>query len=91
MPQEDLEPGDMPLRFSSDGAALFCGRFGMNHGAIVRLDLATRKATLPKDLRPADPTGILMVLPSDATADGRHYIYIYARILSDLVLVEGLK
>ena len=91
VPLEDLEPGDMPLRFSSDGAALFCGRSAMDRGAIVRLDLATRKAAITKGLRPADPTGILTVLPTDATADGRHYIYIYARVLSDLVLVEGLK
>jgi hypothetical protein len=35
--------------------------------------------------------GILTVLPTDATPDGRHYIYTYGRDLSELVLVEGLK
>lgn len=90
-PVAELEPGSRPIRFSSDGCVLFCARSGMDQGAILALDLVTRKLTVTDGLRPGDPAGILTVWPGDVTPDGRHYIYTYARILSDLFLVEGLK
>jgi hypothetical protein len=35
--------------------------------------------------------GIVTLWPTDVTPDGRHYLYNYTRILSDLFLAEGLK
>jgi len=87
----ELEPGDVPMRFSVDGSALFCARVGMDSADFVRLDLGTRKRSVWKSLRPREPTGIFTLAPSDVTPDGRHYIYIYGRLLSDLFLVEGLR
>jgi hypothetical protein len=91
LPLDTLEPGDRPMKFSSDGGALFCARMGMDEATIVRLDLETRQRTIWRRLRPHDPAGMTTLSPSDVTPDGRHYIYIYMRLLSDLFLVEGLR
>jgi hypothetical protein len=40
---------------------------------------------------PGDSAGVADVGPVFATPDGKTYVYTYARILSDLYLVEGLK
>ena len=87
----DLEPNDQPARFSSDGRLLFCVRYGMQEASLLAFDLAARRVTEKTAIRPSDPVGIVTLWPTDVTPDGRHYVYDYARTLSDLFLVEGLK
>ncbi len=40
---------------------------------------------------PSDPAGVLAIFGVCAATDGESYAYSYARILSDLFLVEGVK
>ena len=58
---------------------------------IVRLDLASGREEPFREFTPADPTGIVDLIGFRVTRDGRHYAYSYARVLSDLYLVEGRK
>jgi eukaryotic-like serine/threonine-protein kinase len=91
VPLPFLEPGDSPQRFSADGRVLFCMRSGMTGGQIVRADLEAKTRTLWEAIHPNDIAGVINVRPSDVTPDGSHYVYIYARMLSDLFLAEGLR
>ncbi len=40
---------------------------------------------------PSDPAGVLEILDVCASADWESYAYTYARTLSDLFLVEGVR
>jgi len=44
-----------------------------------------------KDPVPADPAGVERISNVLVTPDGEGYAYCYARLLSDLFVVEGLK
>ena len=86
-----IEPGLIPMRWASDGRSLFVFRGGTTSGQIFRLDPETGRAQLWKEIRPADPAGIVRVLRPVITPDGKAYAYSYGRTLSDLYLVQDLK
>jgi hypothetical protein len=90
-PVKGFLPGDLPIRFSAEGDAIFCARSGSDVAEIVRLELATGARSVVKAVRPKDAAGILTLYPTDVSPDGKHYIYTYLRSLSDLFLVEGLR
>jgi Tol biopolymer transport system component len=78
-------------RWSGDGRSLFLARLGSWPCEIHRLDLATEKVELWKQVTPPDPTGIVYcseILPS---ADGRSYVYTANRSLASLIVAEGLR
>ena len=66
-------------------------RRGEYPGKVYRLDAASGKRELWKELTPPDPAGISSLSPPAVAADGRTYVYSYNRILSDLFLAEGIK
>jgi Tol biopolymer transport system component len=86
-----VEPGELPIQWSSDGRALFVGRFLRLPVRVYRLDLETGARSLWRSLSPSDPAGIyggvndLFVAP-----DGSSYCYSAFRWLSELHVVEGL-
>jgi tRNA A-37 threonylcarbamoyl transferase component Bud32/Tol biopolymer transport system component len=84
-----LSPKDYVLRWSPDALHLFVTE-GERGGAlsIFRLDLETGVREPWKDLTPADPAGVPGIAWVCLTPDGRSYAYTYARVLSDLYLVE---
>lgn len=43
------------------------------------------------EMRTSDPTGAMGPLSPVITPDGRYYAFVYARRLSDLYVVEGLR
>ncbi len=89
---EGLGPGDVPLSWTRDGKSLFVREPSSSRSArVVRFDLATRKKTLWKELRPADPTGASLVYQPVIARDGEIYFYTVTRALSNLFLVEGLR
>ncbi|MEX0878715.1 MAG: hypothetical protein WEF99_07685 [Thermoanaerobaculia bacterium] len=57
---------------------------------VHKLEIATGKKELWKELTPADPAGmdVITVVP---TPDGRASTYDYLRTLSDLYVVHGIK
>lgn len=58
---------------------------------ISRLDLATGKRELWKEIAPADPAGVDAVFQIKFSADEKSYAYSVSRQLSDLYVVDGLK
>lgn len=80
-----------PLRFAAEGRSIFLAAAGVP-ARILRVDVQTGQTTnVSKELAPADPAGVRTVVPALVTPDGRHYVYTYRRVLSDLYLAEGLK
>jgi eukaryotic-like serine/threonine-protein kinase len=85
------EAGEFPLRFSPDGRAVYLWRRGDIPARVVRLDLATGRREIWKTLLPADPAGVERISNVLVTPDGKGYAYCFARLLSDLFVVEGLR
>jgi hypothetical protein len=88
---EGLAPGDVPIRWSGDGAALYVFRFGELPGRIQRFDLATRRKELAAELVPSDPAGAGHIISVQITPDGQAWAYSYRQNLADLYLVGGLR
>ena len=87
----EIQPGDTVIRWSGDGRFLFFKRAeGDAAASIYRLEVATGKSELWRQLRPPDPAGVSMMSAS-ITPDGRSYGYSFQRDLTNLYLGEGLK
>jgi hypothetical protein len=86
-----LLPGEFPLRYTADGRAIYVWKRGDLPARISRLDLESGRREVWKDLLPADPAGVERISNVLVTPDGKGYAYCYARLLSDLFVVEGLK
>jgi hypothetical protein len=56
-----------------------------------RLDLATGKRTLVREIAPADPTGVAALSDVRLTPDGKGYCYSFMRALSRLYVIDGLR
>jgi dipeptidyl aminopeptidase/acylaminoacyl peptidase len=78
-------------RWSGDGRSLFLVRAGGWPCEIHRLDLATEKVELWKQVAPPDPTGMVFCAAILPSADGRSYVYSGVRSLASLVVAEGLQ
>ena len=86
-----VEEGEVPLRFSADGRSVYLWKRGDVPARVTRLDVETGKREAWKDLLPADPAGVERISNVLVTPDGKGYAYCYARLLSDLFIVEGLE
>jgi outer membrane protein assembly factor BamB len=91
VPIVGLEPDEDPIGWTADGRFLYVFRRGEYPGKVYRLDAASGKRELWKELTPPDPAGISSLSPPAVAADGRTYVYSYNRILSDLFLANGVK
>jgi hypothetical protein len=87
----DLPAATEPSVFSSDSRFLFAFGYGQTPTPVYRLDLASGKKQLWKELAPLDRSGLEGMSVVRLSADGRSYAYSYLRCLNDLYLVEGLK
>jgi Tol biopolymer transport system component/predicted Ser/Thr protein kinase len=90
-PIHGLEVGDAPIAWTSDGRSLFVYRLGEVPATVNRLDLATNRKQLWKQLVPPDVSGVTDISAILITSDGNNYVYEYGRTLSDLYLVNDLK
>jgi Tol biopolymer transport system component/predicted Ser/Thr protein kinase len=86
-----MEPGDIPINWAQDARSIFLYRTGEVPAKVYRLELATGKKTVWKQIAPLDPTGVSTIGPIMMTPDGKTYVYGFHRTLGDLYLVEGLK
>ena len=86
-------PGERFLRWDGTGQALFTAqqRKAGSGWPIYRLEIATGKRELWKEIEPDDRTGIQQVFRIHLTPDGRTCAYYTERTLSKLYLVEGLQ
>ncbi|HTO89425.1 MAG TPA: protein kinase [Thermoanaerobaculia bacterium] len=90
-PIPGLEEKEFPLRFSPDGRTLYLWKRGDVPARVTKLDIESGKREVWKNLLPADPAGVERISNVLVTPDGKGYAYCYARLLSDLFVVEGLK
>ena len=92
-PIPGLEKGEEPLRFDSDGTHLFLRADPRDQAfaRVARLDLKAGRKEAWREIRPADASGVTEIQWIYLTPDGRNYIYTFARRLSTLYLVEGLR
>ncbi|MEO6486428.1 MAG: protein kinase [Thermoanaerobaculia bacterium] len=85
-----LGPDDRPIRWTPVGQALYGFRRGELPGQVFLLDLTTGRKEAVRELMPPDPAGMTEIVSVQLTPDAAAYAYSYHRILSDLLLVEGL-
>jgi eukaryotic-like serine/threonine-protein kinase len=83
-----LRGDDVPVRFTSDGRALYVSSFGKIPAVLTKVDLATGARVQTFEAMPADPAGLSNVGPIFVTPDGGTTVYSYTRLLSDLYLVD---
>jgi eukaryotic-like serine/threonine-protein kinase len=91
VPVPGIAPADGIVGPSTKEGTIWVRRGRDLPARIVRLDLASGREEPFRDLVTADPTGIVDLFGIRVTRDGRFYGYSYARLLSDLYLVEGLR
>ncbi len=90
-PIPDLKAGEAPIAWTSDGHSLFVYRLGEVPATVNKLDLATGRKQIWKQLVPPDVSGVTDISSIFITPDGNNYVYEYGRTLSDLYLVNDLK
>jgi DNA-binding winged helix-turn-helix (wHTH) protein/Tol biopolymer transport system component len=86
-----LEDEDRVIRWGTDARSLYVYRDRERPLKIYKLDLSTGRKELAKEIAPADPAGVLGPINVLLTPDGKGYVYAFARRLTDLFLVKGLK
>jgi Tol biopolymer transport system component len=86
-----LTADDTPTAWSVDGRFLYVDRRRELPARVYRLEVATGRKEIWKELMPFDAAGVTAISPPLVTPDGKSYAYGYIRMLSDLYLVEGLK
>ncbi len=89
-PVPGLEPGFMPVQWSSDGSVLHGYHMGELPSRIYKVEIATGKQTMVQELRPEVPAGVVMVAPVVVSRDGTRFAYSYNQTLSVLYLISGL-
>ena len=81
---------DSVVQFSTDGKFVYVSRTGDVPLEVQRLELATGRRETWKTLMPTDAAGVSQT-QAISTPDGSAYLLSYARTLSDLYVVEGIR
>jgi WD40 repeat protein len=89
-PLSGLAPGELPIQWTADGRGLY-----VTHGSgapriVERLDLDTGRRTRVLEVMAREKAGLRLSIIA-VTPDARYWVHSYARLLSDLFVVEGLK
>ena len=79
-----------PVHWSNDGSALYGYHPGELPSKVYKVDIATGKETVIRELRPGAPAGVVMVAPLMVSGDGTRFAYSYNQTLSVLYLISGL-
>jgi Tol biopolymer transport system component len=91
-PIPGIQAMDVAIRWSEDGKSLLLFRQqSPGTSELIRLDLASGRRQVERELRPADPTGVTDMGAGAVTPDGRAYAYNMRRVLSDLYIVDNLR
>jgi serine/threonine protein kinase/Tol biopolymer transport system component len=86
-----IEPGEVPITWSADGASIFVYRPTALPAQVTRVTLATGAREPWKQFSPTDPAGVYKISPICITPDGTAYAYDALRMLGDLYVVDGLR
>jgi len=87
----ELERRERIAGWSADGKSLYVYPVGLFSTKISRLDLATGRKEILREITLSDPAGVMETPTIFITPDGQRYIYTTRRYLTDLYLAEGLK
>jgi len=82
--------GEYPVSWTADGRALFvAGPSNVPHH-VFRIDLSTGQRSPWRELRPSQVAGIRLSQVS-VTPDGRSFLHMYSRLLSNLYVADGIR
>ena len=90
-PVTGLTPDDQVVRWSADGRSAYVFRGVSLPFQLDRLDLASGRRDLIREVAPADRAGVLQGVMAALTDDTRSYAYQYSRMTSQLFVVEGAR
>ena len=90
-PVPGLTSDDAVVRWRADGRALYVLQDDNLPFRIERLDLASGRRVLIRELAPADRAGVLIGAGADLTDDTKSYAYSYVRMPSQLFVVDGAR
>ena len=90
-PVPGLTQDDLVIRWSADGRSVFAFRDTNVPFRFERLDLASGRRELIREVAPADRTGVLNSWGAAFSDDTRAYAYCYQRMTSHLFVVEGAQ
>jgi eukaryotic-like serine/threonine-protein kinase len=79
------------IGWSSDGKTVYAAATGETGTSIYRIDIATGRRGLFRDISPLDKTGVTYISAGSVTPDGQYYEYSYNRQISELFIIDGLK
>ena len=86
-----LTADDEVIQWSADGRSVFVYRSTNVPFRIERLDLASGRRVLVREVAPADKAGVVYGMGAALTDDARSYAYCYKRMTSQLFVVEGAR
>jgi hypothetical protein len=86
-----LGTDDQVIQWCADGRSVFVYRPTTVPFRIERLDLASGRRELVREVAPADRTGVLYGVGASLTDDAKSYAYDYKRMTSQLFVVEGAR
>jgi Tol biopolymer transport system component len=90
-PVPELTTDDQVIRWSADGRAVYVYRPAQVPFRLERLDLASGRRVLIREVAPADRIGVLYGMGAALTDDTRSYAYDFKRMTSQLFVVEGAR
>jgi len=86
-----LTTDDQVIQWSADGRSVYVYRPANVPFRLERLDLASGRRELVREVAPADRTGVLYSVGAALTDDTRFYAYDFKRMTSQLFVVEGAR
>jgi Tol biopolymer transport system component len=89
-PVPHLNPGDVVVQWTPDGHGLLVAHRDGLPWVVERLDLASGRRTSAVTIRPHDAAGLRLSV-FGISRDAKYYVHSYARLLSELYVVDGLK
>ncbi|MCM2315103.1 MAG: protein kinase [Thermoanaerobaculia bacterium] len=90
-PLAGVEPEEIPLQWSADGAAIFVAKPNDLPARVHRIDIASGTRTLWREILPDDPSGVNRISPVVVARDGSYLAYNILRSLGDLYVADGLE
>jgi WD40 repeat protein len=88
-PLKGVNPGERIIEWSGNGELYVSNLIGIPQ-RITRVDIATGRRTLHKELMPSQAAGVRRTELS-MTPDGHTILFSYSRLLANLYVVNGLK
>jgi hypothetical protein len=90
-PAPGLTTDDLVIRWSADNRSVFVYRPTNVPFKIERLDLASGRRVLIREVAPVDRAGVLYGTMAALTDDAKTYAYDYKRMTSQLFVVDGVR